>query len=873
MILALTLLFCNIGTLCLSLRVYWETGEAFGHVQGKSEAEICDHLTRGTADETVLTTRSIFSLASAAFEEGDGRNGIAVLRCLVGLNISLNVRNAEAETLLFPAIRSENVDAVAFLIKSGVAVTLRSDKQESPAEKAIVQGCGRCLEKLLDVGVNPNETSPAKCRQKYKVTCKTGWTLVHYATAFGGDGTFLKILKDHHADFNARDAHRLSPVHWAVLRQKIQALSKLGHFGASFDVSDKQGYTPAHLVCNFLKNKPESVRYLEIIKRSGGRLNATDQHKQTPAHICARKGASHLLKFLYENTKESFEVVDSNGKTPEALATGAAGLFLANAKAAQEKKRAEEEKTRAEEEKKRAEEEKDKAENATAEIKRIARQERVLVEKCKNLSMDVDQLFDCANNTAIKVPQGFMLAGEKFCPHGNLSCAVLCPNAWACPNHSVAFINDAIETKENQCKEGYDEKSEGCSRCAASYGRQREDPFQCKKCRKPWLQWLAYVAKPTGIYAVSLWTAQKVEKGRLGSLLKIWLAFGVVVASILPSITSSHRVEAVHAHFAEFAKDSVETGGETASMATLISGPSYDCLLGGESASMTAWLGLSCAPMLVLWVLTVLWVLVQSMQLQETEMQMQRLMEGALKTSIVIINCFLPDVVAALMRFFPCMHFQYPERSHRYLQFDVTTKCHDVIPQRIGAILSAFSLGALLGPVYWLMVVQKSKQWPNRKLTLGFLISGYKEKVCWWEATVLVRKCAVAVVIATFSATYSPMLYLSNLLMVVGTALACHAFVQPYNDKFLNKLEFGTLMASFVAVFCTCLLKLESLDWAADRAVTIPALVVLFVAVTVPSVGLMVLYVKELVISSPMVAWTMMVCAARHRFTNEDDGL
>eukprot|EP00913_Durusdinium_trenchii_P020217 g18994.t3 len=399
----------------------------------------------------------------------------------------------------------------------------------------------------------------------------------------------------------------------------------------------------------------------------------------------------------------------------------------------------------------------------------------------------------------------------------------------------MAFINDAIETKENQCKEGYDEKSEGCSRCAASYGRQREDPFQCKKCRKPWLQWLAYVAKPTGIYAVSLWTAQKVEKGRLGSLLKIWLAFGVVVASILPSITSSHRVEAVHAHFAEFAKDSVETGGETASMATLISGPSYDCLLGGESASMTAWLGLSCAPMLVLWVLTVLWVLVQSMQLQETEMQMQRLMEGALKTSIVIINCFLPDVVAALMRFFPCMHFQYPERSHRYLQFDVTTKCHDVIPQRIGAILSAFSLGALLGPVYWLMVVQKSKEWPNRKLTLGFLISGYKEKVCWWEATVLVRKCAVAVVIATFSATYSPMLYLSNLLMVVGTALACHAFVQPYNDKFLNKLEFGTLMASFVAVFCTCLLKLESLDWAADRAVTIPALVVLFVAVTVPS--------------------------------------
>lgn len=34
----------------------------------------------------------------------------------------------------------------------------------------------------------------------------------------------------------------------------------------------------------------------------------------------------------------------------------------------------------------------------------------------------------------------------------------------------------------------------------------------------------------------------------------------------------------------------------------------------------------------------------------------------------------------------------------------------------------------------------------------------------------------------------------------VGLSLAAHAYVQPYQDNFLNRLEFGTLVASFVAV-------------------------------------------------------------------------
>ena len=41
-------------------------------------------------------------------------------------------------------------------------------------------------------------------------------------------------------------------------------------------------------------------------------------------------------------------------------------------------------------------------------------------------------------------------------------------------------------------------------------------------------------------------------------------------------------------------------------------------------------------------------------------------------------------------------------------------------------------------------------------------------QVYWWEATVLIRKCLLAVAVTLFSASYAPMLYLSSLLLIVA---------------------------------------------------------------------------------------------------------
>lgn len=158
-----------------------------------------------------------------------------------------------------------------------------------------------------------------------------------------------------------------------------------------------------------------------------------------------------------------------------------------------------------------------------------------------------------------------------------------------------------------------------------------------------------------------------------------------------------------------------------------MSGPSYDCLLGDNNASIHAWLGLACAPVLVLWLVSVLSVLARAVVSGAVEVQ--ALLRSILKISIVITNCFLPDMVAALLRYFPCVHFQHAEDSARYMQFDVLTNCGDVKLTRLGAVLAASLLCAFLGPVCWVAVIQRSQEWKDRKDTLAFLISGYRLQV------------------------------------------------------------------------------------------------------------------------------------------------
>lgn len=162
-----------------------------------------------------------------------------------------------------------------------------------------------------------------------------------------------------------------------------------------------------------------------------------------------------------------------------------------------------------------------------------------------------------------------------------------------------------------------------------------------------------------------------------------------------------------------------------------MSGSSFDCLLGEPNASMTAWLCLSFGPPLVLWFLTMIYVVGKFMRAQVSGMEVNlTLVKNTMKASIVCTNCFLPDMVASLARFFPCIHFQ--DNGNKYLQFDVEKMCdNNILLMRAATMVVASLLGFVLVPWSWVTVIKMSEreQWDDSKEVLGFLTTGYRNKV------------------------------------------------------------------------------------------------------------------------------------------------
>lgn len=820
---------------CLSSRIHdngvgnhFGTLEPVATLKGTSEADKCTLLS-GYQDEWENSQFEFLQdvFAEGSFPEEGTLSVVEVLRCLaVRWKIDLAAIRSNDEwndTLLFPAVNEHQVKAVQFLVASGVPVSSKNSLGYTVAQVAVQENCAECLSPLLVGGVNHSERFGENCSENHKKEdrCEDGWTFAHIAAKYNATDS-LKILKQFGADLDAKDHMGLTPVSVAIRWNHLEFLEELGSLQSSFSISTMDGRTPAHFVCQWLGQRQASMKFMEIVHKFDGKLDATDDHGQTPAHFCASREMNKLgkenlqcLRFLHDNAIKSFDVHDSEGRTPEQVAESEhneARVLFAKIEAEENLKQA----------------------NKSKEMyKTEAHERKVLLdkaEKCKAYEKQVTILFDCGGND-IKVPEGVMLLKDTpgdDCGKSNCT-AARCPNRAACPARDAQV----------DCKIGYDNTSPGCSRCTVNYGRLRQDPFQCGECGTiKWLSWLAYVGQPLGIYLVSLWTAQK-KRDNLACLLKIWIAFGIVMGSISPSIKSSTTFQTVNLELARSVGATGEIAGASSNQMT---GSSFDCLLQNKDASMAAWMGLSFAPPLVLWALTIIFLVGRFIKQHQSRAEVSKLIKDILKVSIVSTNCFLPAMVAALVRFLPCVHFT--ESGEKYMQFNVGERCDaNIVGMRIAIAVAAALLG-VMGPVYWVAVVMKSENWDDREEVLGFLMGGYRDTVYWWEATVLIRKCLLAVAVTLFSASYAPMLYLSSLLLIVGLSLAVHSYVKPYDDKFLNRVEFGSLMASFIAVFCTFLLKLES--WAVDETVTVPASVLLLIMVTVPSLGLMALYCMEI---------------------------
>ncbi|WP_264686246.1 MULTISPECIES: ankyrin repeat domain-containing protein [Wolbachia] len=116
-------------------------------------------------------------------------------------------------------------------------------------------------------------------------------------------------------DVNARDNRGNTPLHLAVLADKLQVVEKLIEGGADVNAKNNHGATPLHWAA-----LNQNVNIVEKLIEKGANVNEKNKYDNVPLHYAAGYGSLSVIEKLIEKGAD-INAKSSNGDTPLHLAT------------------------------------------------------------------------------------------------------------------------------------------------------------------------------------------------------------------------------------------------------------------------------------------------------------------------------------------------------------------------------------------------------------------------------------------------------------------------------------------------------------------------------------------------------------------------
>ncbi len=110
----------------------------------------------------------------------------------------------------------------------------------------------------------------------------------------------------HGADIHSRDAHGLSPLHYAAAGGHVAILGSLVSSGANIFIGDAFDFTPLHYAA--LNGSTTAAKYLV---RHGASVNTSGAYDIRPIHHAAVNGHAHVIRFLLRHGADINARVDS----------------------------------------------------------------------------------------------------------------------------------------------------------------------------------------------------------------------------------------------------------------------------------------------------------------------------------------------------------------------------------------------------------------------------------------------------------------------------------------------------------------------------------------------------------------------------------
>ncbi|CAE7653994.1 unnamed protein product [Symbiodinium sp. CCMP2456] len=453
---------------------------------------------------------------------------------------------------------------------------------------------------------------------------------------------------------------------------------------------------------------------------------------------------------------------------------------------------------------------------------------------CTLLGQSVDATISCGWGK-MQVPRGVMITLHPLSVHDGRTAMVAwrCPNPSACPGREhVLAMTDGLE---KQCAPGYAEYH-GCAKCDHGYGKKVNDPFVCQECPPIEFQWLLLVLKHLGLFAVGMISAQKPRR-RTSVIFKIMVSFGTASNCVIQAISSLEEYHVAKESVRRF----VGLAEAMTSTTSLYNLHSYECLFRTRYFDSLHWAIIGVSPPLLL--LLSCWIstsVASCCGFPHREAVM-------IQATLVLGNSYMANVCANFMKPLSC--FQMVRgldgyKAPQFCSFNIDELCRSLSSQAMAGICASVCI--LIVPLYWLEMIRRSHNWQpqSRRHIMGFLVSGYRPAVEWWEVVPLLRKVLLLQVRVFFPPSYAGSTYLTLTLGVLFSSLVLHVAVWPYEDSYLNRIEGSALAASVIALMLASLAV--ALEWFKHEDVTMRYLMALCIVLVFSTVVLVVLLIRSL---------------------------
>ncbi|CAB0036532.1 unnamed protein product [Trichogramma brassicae] len=119
-------------------------------------------------------------------------------------------------------------------------------------------------------------------------------------------------------DINARDKVNNLPLHFSLSRGYTQEAEELLRKGANPNSTDKEGWTPLHVICERRGDEDVQVRMLFELsseKYQPVQVNVQNDEGNTPLHGAAINNKPKVVKLLLKNGSDP-NLINKNGETP-----------------------------------------------------------------------------------------------------------------------------------------------------------------------------------------------------------------------------------------------------------------------------------------------------------------------------------------------------------------------------------------------------------------------------------------------------------------------------------------------------------------------------------------------------------------------------